>query len=351
MAYGKSNGAPVLPAFGPGCKSLLARHLTADIHGQLCLAETPSGYTFDQLIQSGVQHEDSSVGVYAGDAESYQVFSPLLDPIIEEYHRLSRGERHPGRLGSRGRAPAGGSVPEGPELLSVRVRVGRNLSGYPFPPFISRRARAEVEAVLTGAFSGLQGGAAGNYRALPSIPPAERDELVERHLLFREGDRHLEAAGVNRHWPHGRGLFLAGDGVLSAWVNEEDHLRIIALRPGGDVARTFEDLRCFAADLEERISFAYDERLGYLTSCPSNLGTAMRASVLIRLPRLARRLDELRALADQHDLQVRGLHGESSKVGGDVFDLSNRRRLGVTEEACIEALVHGLEAISMEERG
>jgi creatine kinase/arginine kinase len=105
--------------------------------------------------------------------------------------------------------------------------------------------------------------------------------LIEHHFLFKEGDRFLESAGLNRDWPEGRGIFHNHDRTFLVWVNEEDQLRIIAMQPGGNIGDVFARLSRAVTQIEKSIKFAHSDSLGYITSCPTNLGTALRASVHI----------------------------------------------------------------------
>ena len=111
---------------------------------------------------------------------------------------------------------------------------------------------------------------------------------VDELLFDREGDRFLKACGCNRDWPSGRGIFHNADKTFLVWVNEEDQLRIISMRKGADIGAVFERLSRAAAHIETVAKFSHDDHLGYITSCPTNLGTALRASVHIKLPKLGR---------------------------------------------------------------
>lgn len=118
--------------------------------------------------------------------------------------------------------------------------------------------------------------------------------------FFREGDRFLEACGLNRDWPSGRGIFHNNDKTFLVWVNEEDQLRIISMQPGADIAAVFDRLSRAAAAIEKVAEFAHNDHLGYITSCPTNLGTALRASVHIKLPLLGAQMEKFKAIADEY---------------------------------------------------
>ena len=127
---------------------------------------------------------------------------------------------------------------------------------------------------------------------------AQQNQLIADHFLFKEGDRFLDACGLNRDWPEGRGIFHNNDKTFLVWVNEEDQLRIISMQQGADIGAVFTRLSKAAAHIESVARFSLDESLGYITSCPTNLGTALRASVHIKLPNLGAKMDEFKAIAD-----------------------------------------------------
>jgi len=124
--------------------------------------------------------------------------------------------------------------------------------------------------------------------------------LIEDHFLFKEGDRFLEACRINENWPHNRGIFHNVDKTFLVWCNEEDQLRIISMQPGSNIRQVFERLMYSLQQFEKVAKFSYDPHLGYITSCPTNLGTAMRASVHICLPLLGQRKDEFERIAAKY---------------------------------------------------
>ena len=134
----------------------------------------------------------------------------------------------------------------------------------------------------------MKGELAGKYYPLNKMTAADQKQLIEDHFLFKEGDRFLDAAGMNRDWPEGRGIFHNNEKTFLTWVNEEDQLRIISMQKGGDILGVFRRLSQAAGAIEQVAKFARDDHLGYITSCPTNLGTALRASVHIKLPFLAK---------------------------------------------------------------
>ncbi len=155
----------------------------------------------------------------------------------------------------------------------------------------------------------------------------------------------MEACNCNRDWPSGRGIFHNDDKTFLVWVNEEDQLRIISMQKGADIGAVFERLSRAAAHIETVSKFAHDCNLGYITSCPTNLGTALRASVHIKLPKLSAKKEEFQAIADKYYVQIRGIHGEHSESSDGVYDISNKRRLGRSEVQLVQDMYNGVKAM------
>merc|ERR1712212_835824 len=133
------------------------------------------------------------------------------------------------------------------------------------------------------------------------------------------------------------------------WCNEEDHLRIISMQMGGDLGCVVRRLIGGVTEIEKRIPFSHHDRLGFLTFCPTNLGTTVRASVHIKLPKLAANREKLEEVAGKYNLQVRGTRGEHTEAEGGIYDISNKRRMGLTEFQAIMEMQNGiLELIKME---
>ncbi len=337
------------PQFADDCSSLLCRYLTPQIFAELSGKVTSNGYTFLQAINSGVVNQDSGVGVYAGDAESYSLFAPLFDPIIFAYHGLTATSCHQRDLGTKN-IEVVNPDPDAKFILSTRIRVGRNLAEMPLGPALSSQQRLEIESRVAKALTNLDGELKGTYYPLSGMTANVSNQLITDHFLFKAGDRFLDAAGLNRNWPDGRGIFHNHDKTFLVWVNEEDQLRIISMQPGGDINAVFTRLLNAISQLEQSLTFLHDERLGYLTSCPTNLGTALRASVHIHLPRLTTDMSAFKKITDSHNLQIRGVHGEHSDGDCGIFDVSNKRRLGVTEVDCIQDLYGGVVALIEREK-
>jgi len=178
------------------------------------------------------------------------------------------------------------SPDEAAMIVSTRIRVGRNLAEYPLGPGVSKAQRDEIETKVSAALKKLTGEHAGTYYSLATMSKKDQEQLIADHFLFKEGDRFLESSGLNRDWPSGRGIYHNKDKTFLVWINEEDQLRIISMEKGADIGKVFTRLSIGAAEIEKVAKFANDTHLGYITSCPTNLGTAMRGSVHIKLPLL-----------------------------------------------------------------
>jgi protein arginine kinase len=226
------------------------------------------------------------------------------------------------------------SGPKAHIVLSTRIRLARNLAGYVF----SQRARdADRTAVLervadAGAASARLRGAVTFH--LDRLERADRQLLHERHLVSKE------LAGLERDGPPPPGAALLVHGAVGVMVNEEDHLRLHGMRSGFALEEAYAELEALDAELGRLLPFAFHPEFGYLTSCPTNAGTGLRASVLIHLPGLVLTKEigkVLQGLA-QVGLTFRGLYGEGSEVVGNFFQLSNQTTLGKSEDELLDHL-------------
>jgi len=336
------------PQFTQEHKSLMSKYLTKEIFEELQDKKTTNGFTIENVINSGVKNPDSGIGAYAGDKESYTTYASFFDPIIQEYHGFSKNDMHKTNLNPND-LNAINPDPENNYIISTRIRVGRNLAEFPLGPAISNEQREQIQIKVTDALNSLDKDLKGHYFSLDTLSDTDRDTLIKDHFLFKEGDRFLETAGLNRNWPKNRGIFHNIDKTFLVWVNEEDQLRIISMQKGGDIKEVFTRLITAVSKLENTMKFSFSEHLGYITSCPTNLGTAMRASVHIKLPKLAQDMVRYKEITDKYFLQIRGTDGEHSQSTGGVYDISNKRRLGVTEVQCVQDMYDGIvELIKVE---
>jgi arginine kinase len=338
-----SSAPDILPAFPEDCRSLLKKHLTPDVWAQLKDRKTSTGVRLYDCIRSGVANPDSEIGLYAGDAESYAVFAPLFAPVIAECHPGFRGGEAPRGDLDTAHFRAASPDPSGQYIVSTRVRVARNLSRYNLRPTATRAEDLETEQKAKEAFRALPNDLAGHYRPMAALDAHAGTVSAEDHV-FTIGDRFQEAAGLRRHWPEGRGVFANEARNFFIWVNEEDQLRIISMQRNADIAAVFARLCTAMEILGRNLAFLRSDRYGYVSSCPSNLGTGLRASFLMRLP-LSGGSPAFVETCLRYRLAVRGFAGERSAISRGLYDISNKRRLGLTETECLEACLEGAAAL------
>jgi protein arginine kinase len=225
-----------------------------------------------------------------------------------------------------------GGGPDGDIVLSSRVRLARNLEGMPFPHRADASALAKVAAQLRKSISDLTEADQHVYMfvEMDKLSPLERHILVEKHII----SPNLAEEPANR------ALIVRDDTAVSIMVNEEDHLRIQCLVPGLNLHEALDAANRVDDALEIKNDFAYNEQVGFMTACPTNIGTGMRASVMIHLPALVltKQINRIVSAATQLGLAVRGLYGEGTEAVGNIFQISNQLTLGHTEQEIADNL-------------
>ena len=297
-----------------------------------------------------------TVGCVAGDEETYEVFADLLDPIIAARHGgYKKTDKHKTDLN-----PAnlkGGDDLDSNYVLSCRVRTGRSIRGYCLPPHCSRAERRGVEKVLTGALSKLDGDFKGKYYPLNKMTDKEQQQLIDDHFLFdKPVSPLLTCAGMARDWPDARGIWHNDKKNFLVWVNEEDHARVISMEKGGNMKEVFTRFCTGLNKVEELIKgvgceYMWNEHLGYVLTCPSNLGTGLRGGVHVKIPHMGKDEKRLDSILDKLKLQKRGTGGVDTASVGGVYDISNADRLGYSEVELVQGVVDGVKLlIEMEKR-
>jgi protein arginine kinase len=216
------------------------------------------------------------------------------------------------------------SGPEADVVISSRVRLARNIAGY---PFLSRANAGQQHELMSRCQENIFGCELTNemiWVELAESSKLDRQLLVERHLIS-----HQHSQAVNP-----RGVALSSDESMAIMVNEEDHLRIQVLRCGMQLENAYEEANRVDDQLESNLQFAYSSKLGYLTACPTNVGTGIRVSVMLHLPglKLTGEIERVRRAAKDMHLAVRGFYGEGTDSVGDLFQVSNQTTLGRSEE-------------------
>merc|ERR1712240_955765 len=313
-----------------------------------------SGFTLIQAIACAVEFDNQHCGIYAGDWDSYKDFAPVFDPLICEYHGISPSAKHTSDMDA---SKIKGNVNEDVPVHSCRIRVGRSIDGFGLSPGITKEQRVGVEKLMINAVKNFPSDLAGKYYPLTGMNEQVRQQLVDDHFLFVSGDRNLTVAGMERDWPEGRGIFHNEKKTFLIWVNEEDQLRIISMQMGGDVRGVFERLAKGIKCVQESVKkgsgkdFCLDERFGYIHSCPTNLGTGMRASVHVDLPGWTQHgLAKLQARCEELHLQPRGTRGESGGQTGFTYDISNKHRLGYSEVQLVQKMIDGVNKLWEEDK-
>jgi protein arginine kinase len=227
-----------------------------------------------------------------------------------------------------------GAGPHNEIVISSRVRLARNLAGYPFVGRASRRQRHEVLQRCKQEVTGAELGSQVFWVELSKSPPADRELLVERHLISRQ---HAEGGAESP-----RAVAIGEDETFSIMVNEEDHLRMQVLRSGMQLGQAFDQINHLDDQLESKLDYAYSTRWGYLTACPTNVGTGIRVSVMLHLPalKLTGEIEKVRRAARDMHLAVRGLFGEGSDALGDLYQVSNQTTLGRSEHEILDDFEH-----------
>jgi protein arginine kinase len=228
-----------------------------------------------------------------------------------------------------------------PVTLSTRIRLARNLREFPFP---GRAETSQRRAVLTKCMDAMHEieELDNSYAVeVDDLSELERQILVEKHLISRELSDVDEASGI----------ILSRDRNCCIMINEEDHLRIQVLQPGLNFSKVWKRVDELDSNIESEVSYAYDGDLGFLTACPTNLGTGMRASVMMHLPGLvmSKNMDKVVNAVNQLGFAVRGLFGEGSDASGSIFQISNQQTLGESEGAIIERLDKTLQNLVRQE--
>ena len=229
---------------------------------------------------------------------------------------------------------------DGDVVVSTRIRLARNLPTYPFPAWMTVDQRREVCQKVRAA---LQAGEVKwEYLEMQNMLERDAQAMVERHLI----------SPAFASCTEGSGLLLAEDESISLMVCEEDHLRLQAMGAGLQPDELYQKLDAIDTMLDAVLHFAFDERLGYLTQCPTNLGTGMRASVMLHLPALQERgmVQQLANTVSKLGLTIRGMYGEGSRSEGALYQLSNQVTLGISEQAAIDNLKGIVAQIVKEER-
>jgi len=286
-------------------------------------------------------------------------FSDLVGPVMRARHGNPKLPHPPPNLDASKLIDHSGIDEQ--YVISTRVRTGRSISGFPLPPSISFNQRVELEGIVTKALEMLDGELKGEYYPLAGsntyapkpngIDKETEERLVADHFLFQEPDEPMLLSWrMERDWPHARGIYHNTAKTALVWVNEEDHLRIISMQKGKDIYQVFSRFASMVKAVENACesvgrTLVIDPMYGNILSCPSNCGTGLRASMMIRIP-LASKMPNFKKWLAERNLQARGSGGFASQAKDDgIRDVSNVDRMGKDEVTLVNEMISGVTAL------
>jgi len=339
-----------------------------DEYKRLRVKETSQGVTLAHCIKTGVDNPThghiKTVGVTAGDEESYVVFKELFDAVIAARHSGYAADGVQPTDLDASKLLDTDIDPYNSYVLTTRVRTGRSVRGFRLPPTIGFEERRKLESICVNGLLHMTGELKGDYFPLhgsQSYAPkpngmtsSDEAHLRSHGVLFQEPDSTLLlSSGMGRHWPDARGIFCNEARNFFVWVGEEDHLRIVSMqgdkcrptRAGKQIKQVFVRFLEACAQVRTVIQkdgydFMWNRHHGWILTCPSNLGTGLRVGVLVRLPRLSA-LPEFRKVLAAMGLQARGANGIDSAASGGVWDVSNADRIGKSEVELCNVVICG----------
>ena len=228
-------------------------------------------------------------------------------------------------------------------VLSTRIRLARNLDGYRFPLSFTENEAHQIDEMIKEALQSIKDEHRFSHFTIKEMPALQRQVLVEKHLISPLLAKKEKSASVH----------ISSDETISIMVNEEDHLRIQCLAPGLQLAETYAMASQLDSKLEKNLPYAFNDSFGYLTSCPTNVGTGLRASVMMHLPALtmSKQIKVVTQMLARLGMVVRGIYGEGSENLGNIYQISNQVTLGKSEEEILKDLQEVALQIIKNERG
>ncbi|NXS70420.1 KCRB kinase, partial [Pandion haliaetus] len=340
----------------------MAKVLTLDLYKKLRDKQTSSGFTLDDVIQTGVDNPGNGWGpglVLSSHVPCCDLTYQFLDASIinikmaqlnnqrlppdEEYPDLSTHNNHMAKVLTLD--------------LYKKLRDRVTPSGFTLDDVIQTgHLWSHPKSDSLSALGSLEGDLKGKYYALRNMTDAEQQQLIDDHFLFdKPVSPLLLASGMARDWPDARGIWHNDNKTFLVWINEEDHLRVISMQKGGNMKEVFTRFCTGLTQIEtlfksKNYEFMWNPHLGYILTCPSNLGTGLRAGVHIKLPNLGKH-EKFGEVLKRLRLQKRGTGGVDTAAVGGVFDVSNADRLGFSEVELVQMVVDGVKLlIEMEKR-
>jgi len=342
-----------------------------EIYDELKGETTALGVTLNHCLKTGMDNpghpQIKTVGLVAGDEECYEKFSKLFDPVVSGRHNgYAADAKHVSNMNADDIATAK-IDPTGKYVSTSRCRTGRSIKGTTLPPCNTFEMRRQIEkdvvkglykldGELKGEYFGLHGSKSNPLKELglgdkeTGMSLEEEESLRTAGNLFQEPDSTLLlSSGCGRHWPDARGIFANEARDFFCWVNEEDQMRIISMEKGDNIYAIFKRFADSTKAIKESLSadgkdFMYNDHLGFILTCPSNLGTGLRAGTIVAVPKFSSNPDFKKLLAKMK-LQARGTAGVDSASTGGKWDISNADRLGFSEVDLVNRFILGVKLI------
>jgi creatine kinase len=353
---------PDLSKHGNLCAAALREH--PEIYEKYKNVATPGGVTLAKCIKTGIDNPGHphilTCGLVAGDEECFTTFKDLFDIVVGQRNgNYAPDAKHQTDM-DMSKLSQTKIDPDGKYVLTTRCRTGRSVRGLPLPPSCSFEQRRETERVCVKGLEKLEGELKGTYfplhgsqswAAMPNgMDEAKEESLRKNGNLFQEPDSTLLlSSGCGRHWPDARGIFHNDAENFFVWLNEEDQMRIVSMEKGDNIGAIFNRFCNATKAVQECLKgegydFMHNDHLGFILTCPSNLGTGLRAGAMVKVPLFSARSDFKDTLKKMR-LQARGTAGVDSASTGGTWDISNSDRLGMSEVQLCNLFIEGVAQV------
>jgi len=324
---------------------------------------TKGGVSLAKCIKTGIDNPGHphilTCGLVAGDEECYETFKDLFDIVVGQRNgNYAPDAKHQTDM-DVSKLSKTKIDPDGKYVLTTRCRTGRSVRGLPLPPSCSFEQRRETERVCVKGLNKLEGELKGTYFPLNGSRSmgddagmsAEKEESLRKNgNLFQEPDSTLLlSSGCGRHWPDARGIYHNDAENFFVWVNEEDQLRIVSMEKGDNITAIFTRFANATEAIQKSLKedgydFMHNDHLGFILTCPSNLGTGLRAGAMVKVPLFSARPD-FKDILKKMRLQARGTAGVDSASTGGTWDISNSDRLGMSEVQLCNLFIEGIAQV------
>jgi len=328
----------------------MSRHLTKEMFNKYKNVRSERGCTLEMCIKTGVDCPHLGIGITAGDESCYETFKDIFYPVIKDWHGFDPSKDTHKRDLNPDNLVFDDETKElfNKHVKSTRIRAARSLKGHFLTSSATDEDRAAVESKLKNIFeTKFEGEMKGKYYSLGGMTDEQKDELRSNGFLFQmpRNTNCLYYSGAANNWPHGRGIFHNDAKTFLAWVNEEDHCRIISMSTDGDVLSVFKRFAYASDTFQKNADIMFADNLGFIGTCASNLGTGLRASVMVVLPKFNEDIELLESACAKLCLQPRGSSGEHSAAVGAKWDISNKQRIGFTEVQLVQKMIDGVKQL------